>query len=305
LICGTADGAMEDLFNFFLNLLIAGLVARYCYIHDVSGRFASSLLSLIGDDEKVLLETFQGSTASLVVRPGGSDIGQCGGTDYAFTGLLNGRPMWKSSARRRIIAFNSRSWVCTDVKYLKDITEGSLKGKVFGGYVITAVQDTAFEKSTWKDYVPRLELVERQVQEEPSLGETNKQYKAKIKEIQDVDVTNYTSSRVVLQLRAGEHDSGCAAADYLFAGKLNGRPYWVSKQKARFLGFNGEQWICSGVEFLQDIQTGSLKNKTFGGYESSAKGPASLEKSTWKRFTVKMLNGQPKIAKGAARKPET
>lgn len=300
---------MEGLFNVFLNVLIASLFARYCYIHEVADKFAAGFIEATSkhdvtrtfvaglaeaaskhfnipwaktevEDE---LRQLRSANASLLLRSGGVNYGGCNGTDYAFTGkYMNERPVWQSEMRKRVIVFNGRSWVCTHSKYLVDIQEGSLKNQYFGGYVMSeADQDASFEKSTWKDFFPRFTKWANEAAQATEVQPT--------KSSEPSDMTKYRRTRVALRLRPGESDTGCAAEDYFFAGQLNGRPYFVSHQKSRFVGFNGERWICSGVEFLKDIQHGSLKNKKFGGFDASEIEDIDFEKSTWDSYTVRMI----------------
>lgn len=248
---------MEGWFNLFLNGLIIALLVRYCLKYYGDGQLS---FGLSAQDQ-----TYSSSVVSLMLRPGKRDDASCGGADYTFAGTLKGRPMWKSSKRNRFIGWNGDVWVCSDVGYLQEIQESNSN---FGGFAQSNSEEVLW-KSSWTDFIVQVRFKEQETTTKTT----------------SVELVSYVRTKVELLPRTTEKDNAdCASKDYIYAGEMNGYPFWKDDRIKRFVGFNTERWICSSVEYLPEIL--ASQGKAFGGFAGSAHEATSLELSKWTDFTV-------------------
>lgn len=92
-------------------------------------------------------------------------------------------------------------------------------------------------------------------------------------------------STASLTLREGQEDYGkCSGDDFYFRGLLNQRPIYENIRLQRVIAFNGLEWVCTDMKYLQDIEEGALKDSVFGGYGKSDPADVPFSDSSWKRY---------------------
>lgn len=95
-------------------------------------------------------------------------------------------------------------------------------------------------------------------------------------------------TRVQLKVIEGhENYANCAGIYVASHQSLNGLSVYICKKNDRFIGWNGDCWVCTSLQYLHNV----LKDQErgFGGFRASTNNEQNIFSSEWDDYKVERL----------------
>jgi hypothetical protein len=150
----------------------------------------------------------------------------------------------------------------------------------------------------------KAKVMQKTIKSQQHLGETML-HEVKQKEVEETKAVassaHYMSSRADAQLAysfevtgSGNDYAGCSGQYVMAEGldnELNGRPYYVNKEKDRFLAWTGFCWEITAMGYLPSVRQHHAVHGfwpgSFGGFHAGAFGAALPSEGKWEDYVVR------------------
>jgi hypothetical protein len=220
--------------------------------------------------EKIESDLDQATGYRFETKAGARNTGSCDGEYWPVGGNeLNGKHYFVNRAKQRFLAWNNAAsiWEVVDMKQLPKVKmhhrqhgfwPGSFSGIHAGG-------GQRPDDNSWADYV---------------VSAINTRHLLSAKEY-------------VFRPKPGGNNYAACDGEYRIAEgedfELNGRPYYLCKEKGRFLAWSGTVWEITATQYLAGIKKHHKKHGhwpgTFGGFHSG--GGEWPDDGHWANYDVK------------------